>query len=62
MYKEVASVTILGFFSNLTIAGITLGPAFLGLSCLMGFKGPCPDINAHADWDTKCPEFQINKL
>jgi len=44
MYKAVASVTILGFFSNLTIAGIPLGPDFQALSCLMGFKEPCPDI------------------
>jgi hypothetical protein len=44
MYKEVSSVTILGFFSSLTIAGIPLGPAFQGLSCLMCFKEPCPDV------------------
>jgi hypothetical protein len=44
MYKVGTSVTILGFFSSLTIAGIPLGPAFLGLSRFMGFKGPCPDI------------------
>jgi len=44
MYKGVTSVTILGFFSNLTIAGIPLGPAFLELSCLMDFKVSCPDI------------------
>jgi len=34
MYKGVSSVTILGFFSSLTIAGIPLGPGFLGLSVL----------------------------
>jgi hypothetical protein len=44
MYKEAALFTILGFFSNLTIAGIPMGPAFLGLSCFMGFKASCPDI------------------
>ena len=44
MYKVVTSVTILGFFSSLTIAGIPLGPAFLGLSCFMGVKGSYPDI------------------
>jgi hypothetical protein len=44
MYKGVASVTILGFFSKLTIAGIPVGPAFLGLSCFMSFKEPCPEI------------------
>ena len=43
-YKEVTSVTILGFFSSLTIAGISLGPAFLGLSCFIDFKELCPDI------------------
>ena len=44
MYKGVTSVTILGFFSSLTTAGIPLGPAFLGLFCFMGFKEQCPDI------------------
>jgi len=44
MCKGVNSVTILGFFSSLTTAGIPLGPAFLGLSTFMGFKESCPDI------------------
>ena len=44
MYNGVTSVTILVFFSNLTIAGIPLGPAFLGLSYFMAFKQLCPDI------------------
>jgi len=44
MCKGVNSVTILGFFSRLTTAGISLGPAFLGLSCFMVFKESCPDI------------------
>jgi len=42
--NEVPSVTILGFLSSLTTAGIPLDPAFLGLSCIMGFKQSCPDI------------------
>jgi len=44
MYKGVTSVTILGFFSSLSIAGIPLDQAFLGLSCFMGSKQSCPDI------------------
>jgi len=59
MYKGVTSVTILGFLSSRTIAGIPLGPAFLGVSRFVGFnlyrtthQFGCVHLNSHG---TKAP-------